>query len=80
MSRADRPSLYPALDAVTRETMVARQAEVIAMTHGGNLTEAQSRELLQTVQAHADAIERLRRFGLTNADEPAFVLSQEASR
>jgi hypothetical protein len=66
---------YPPLDEATRATLNRQLGDIVALLHGGRLTEGQERELVQTLEAQSLAIERLHQFRLSNADEPTFVIS-----
>ena len=74
----DRPagaSGYPLLDNATRAALNEQLARIVSLLHAGHLTEDQTREFVQTLEAQSAAIEQLHRFPLSNADEPAFVMS-----
>lgn len=73
--RPARESSYPPLDEATRAAFNRQLANIVSLLHAGRLTEGQERELVRTLEAQSIAIERLHRFPLSNADEPAFVLS-----
>ena len=73
--RLARESGYPPLDEASRAALNRQLAQIVSLLHAGHLTEGQERELVQTLEAQSVAIERLHRFPLSNADEPAFVLS-----
>lgn len=73
--RPARESSYPSLDEATRAALNRQLANIVSLLHAGHLTEGQEREFVQTLEAQTVAIERLHRFPLSNADEPAFVLS-----
>lgn len=65
---------YPALDPAVLSEIARRQVEIIALSHPEGLTNAQREEMAGNVTAQLAATERLHRFELGNADEPAFVM------
>lgn len=73
--RPERESSYPSLDEAARAALNQQLANIVSLLHAGHLTEAQRREFVQTLEPQSVALERLHRFPLSNADEPAFVLS-----
>ena len=65
---------YPPLDEATVAAIAERYLEVISLSHPEGLTDAQREEVVATVAQQLAAAERLHRFPLTNAAEPAFVM------
>jgi hypothetical protein len=74
-SRADaaadtRP--YGAVDAAALARVADALIDAVSINHGGRLSQAQLDEVRAGILNHLATAERLHRYRLTNADEPAF--------
>jgi len=67
-------SAYPVLDAATVARIAEHLVDVITLMHAEGLDEAQQQEVVRSVEGQLAAAERLHRFPLTNAAEPAFIM------
>ena len=70
--------MYPALDPDEVARLSERLLELVSARFGGALSPGQLDEVRGCVEAQIAATEKLHRFPLTNADEPAFVLDLQA--
>jgi hypothetical protein len=76
-SRADvvntRP--YGAMDAEALARVADALIDAVSINHGGRLSPAQLDDVRAGILNHLTTAERLHRYRLTNADEPAFGFS-----
>ena len=73
--RSTATTTYPLLDASATAAVAAAQQRIVVLRQGGELTERQRAELRTVIEAQIADAERLHAFPLTNADEPAFIVS-----
>jgi hypothetical protein len=69
---ASQRNPYPQLGASAVAALNRQLVEIVSLLHGGNLTEAQMREVTASVAVQTANVEKLHQFSLSNADEPAF--------
>ena len=75
-SASDSP--YPTLQGGTRDAVVARLVEIVALRHPEGLAQDHLDQVAVEVEAQLRATERLHRFNLTNADEPGFTMTGDS--
>jgi hypothetical protein len=63
---------YPEVDEATRSRIAEKLADIVALLHPEGLSEGQLREVAASLAIQTGNTERLHRFVLSNAMEPAF--------
>ncbi|HET6502687.1 MAG TPA: hypothetical protein VFG87_18180 [Amycolatopsis sp.] len=70
---------YPQLSAESSASVARKLVEIVSLYHGENLSADQLDAVRVCVAAQLAATERLRRFPLTNDQEPIFGVRADAS-
>jgi methionyl-tRNA formyltransferase len=75
LSPSSQKANYPQLSASALEALNEKLVEIVALLQREELTDEQSRELAASIKTQTANTEKLHRFPLTNANEPAFALT-----
>ena len=65
---------YPEVSEAKQRLIVEKLADIVSLLHSEGLSEEQLREVAANLAVQAANTEKLHRFVLSNAMEPAFVL------